>query len=72
MSITARLLTAYHMLGRELRRGRKRRFPDHARLARLERERLLLKDRIARHAPPTEATLALARRVLSRARRELA
>lgn len=68
MSITDRLLAAYRVLGREVHRECKRRFPDQTRLARLKKERLLLKDRIARHAPPTESILALARRVLSRGR----
>lgn len=72
MSVTTRLLAAYRLLGRELRRERKRRFPDQARLARLKKERLLLKDRLARHAPATGAILAIARRILARTRRGLA
>ncbi len=60
------LLAAYRIVGRELGRERRRRFPDTARLTRLKKERLAIKDRLARHAPVNGYTLAFVRRILAR------
>lgn len=60
------LVAAYRVVGRELGRERKRRFPDPERLARLKKERLAIKDRLARHAPTTGSTLAFVRGIHAR------
>lgn len=66
------LLSAYRAISRDVTRERKRRFPDQFRLATMKKERLVLKDRLARHQPATGSTLAMALRILSRAKRSLA
>lgn len=72
MNVRDLLLSAYRTVGREVRRERKRRFPDQNRLTRMKKERLALKDRLARHQPATGSTLAMAARILARAKRALA
>lgn len=62
------LLAAYRIVGRELGHERKRRFPDRDRMATLKKERLAIKDRLARHAPTNGYTLAFVRRILARAK----
>lgn len=66
------LLNAYRAISRDVLCEGKRRFPDEARLRRLKKERLALKDRLARHQPATGSTLAMALRILARARRAVA
>ncbi|PZR82644.1 MAG: DUF465 domain-containing protein [Stutzerimonas stutzeri] len=66
------LLSAYRVISREVMRERKRRFPDQERLSKLKKERLALKDRLARHQPATGATLAMALRIVARAKRAFA
>lgn len=72
MRVRDLLLNAHRTVSREVRRERKRRFPDQARLTRLKKERLMLKDRLARHQPATGSTLAMALRILARAHRAFA
>jgi hypothetical protein len=66
------LLTAYRAISRDVDTEGKRRFPDQVRLTRMKKERLALKDRLARHRPATGPTLAMALRILNRARRAFA
>ncbi|WP_141243945.1 YdcH family protein [Sphingomonas lenta] len=69
MHVSDWLLAAYRIVSRELGRERMRRFPDAQRLARLKKERLAIKDRLARHAPTNGYTLAFVRGILARAGR---
>lgn len=72
MKVRDLLLAAHRIISGDVERERNRRFPDQARLTRLKKERLLLKDKLARHQPATGATLALAHRIVARARRAFA
>ena len=68
-SILMRLAAAHRLLTREIHREAKRRSPNGERLARLKRERLAVKDRLARHLPVSEGFLRRLRRLLTQLRR---
>lgn len=68
-SLFRHLAAAHRMLTREIGRERARVRPDPARLARLKKERLAVKDGLYRHLPDTARTL---RAILARLRRALA
>lgn len=68
-SLFGRLGAAHHMLTREIARERRRPRPDDTRLMRLKKERLAVKDRMARHAPATERTVRFLRVLLARLRK---
>jgi len=68
-SILLRLAAAHQLLSREIRREAKRRAPNAERLARLKRERLAVKDRLARHLPVSERFLYRIRQLLGQLRR---
>ena len=68
-SLFGRLGAAHHMLTREIARERGRPAPDALRLQRLKKERLAVKDRLARHIPVTGRALRVIRALIRRLRR---
>ncbi|RYD50102.1 MAG: DUF465 domain-containing protein [Sphingomonadales bacterium] len=63
-----RLIAAHRKLNHEIRRELARRLPDSIRLARLQKERLAIKDRLFRHFPDAADMRRVARGVIRRAR----
>jgi hypothetical protein len=63
-----RLIAAHRLLNREIRRELARCFPDSLRLARMKKERLVIKDRLFRHFPDASHMRRVARAVIARAR----
>lgn len=68
-SMYDRLIAAHRLLTREIGRERRKARPDGLRLARLKKERLLIKDRLHRHLPISSGALRFVRAVLARLRR---
>lgn len=68
-SMYERLIAAHRVVTREIGRERRKARPNEARLTRLEKERLLIKDRLFRQLPPSPGALRFVRAVLSRLRR---
>jgi uncharacterized protein YdcH (DUF465 family) len=68
-SLFERLVAAHRLISREIRREGSCRLPDQIRLSRLKKERLAIKDRLARHIPQTENTLRFVKAILMRMRR---
>lgn len=67
-NLIERLIAAHRMLNREIRRELAHRIPDHFRVVRLKKERLVVKDRLFRHVPEPADLRRAARRALSRMR----
>lgn len=63
-----RLIAAHRVLNREIRRELARRAPDSARLTRLKKERLAIKDRLFRHFPDAAEMRRIARGAIRSAR----
>ena len=64
-SLIERLLAAHRLLGREIVRERARPWPDGLRLARLKKERLAVKDRLARYLPDAAELRRVARAAIA-------
>ena len=67
-SLLERLIVAHRLVNREIRREGSRRLPDQTRLSRLKKERLAVKDRLARHIPQNGGTLRFVKAILKRLR----
>ncbi|PAX08861.1 hypothetical protein [Sphingomonas lenta] len=65
-TLVERLLAAYLMLSREIRRARRRTHPNAERIARLRAERQAVKSKLARHWPTPNSALAFVRQSLRR------
>ena len=69
MSLYEHLAAAHSLLTREIGRERRKSSPDAARLTRLKKERLAVKDRLHRHIPNSANAQRFVRQVLARLRR---
>jgi len=67
-ALIERLIATHRMLNREIRRELNHRFPDQLRVTRLKKERLAVKDRLARHVPEAAQLRLFARQLLKRFR----
>ncbi len=63
-SLIERLIAAHRLLSREIRRELRHRFPDHFRLVRLKKRRLVVKDQLHRHLPDAARFRRAAREAL--------
>jgi len=67
-SLIVRLIASHRMINREIRRELARRMPDHIRLTRLKKQRLMVKDQLFRHVPEPGKLRGMVRTLLKRFR----
>lgn len=68
-SLYERMIAAHRVVSREIGSEHRKAAPNPMRLSRLKKERLAIKDRLARHIPTNENTLRFVRAFLARLRR---